>query len=203
MTDFIERDAVIAEEEQFEQDMIDRIVMEDDKTLIGYFCMHIGYDWKDKPEHDPAIYPEWSAVTKAIWNEIERRLGYRLSIADAYHSAPAAGQDLNVVLQIKNTGYAAPMNGRAYELVLVDGNGNKTVYPFEDVDPRYWFAGRTVNIDKVITLPADASGNCTLYLNLPDPKPTLHDNPRFSIRLANEGVWNEEFGYNKVMEFAL
>ena len=74
MADLIDRDAVLAEEEQFEQDLIDRILMEDDKTLIGYFCMHIGYDWKDKPEHDPAIYPEWSAVTKAIWNEIERRM---------------------------------------------------------------------------------------------------------------------------------
>ena len=152
-------------------------------------------------EYNKFVHKVWK--DNGCWNEIERRLGYRLSLADAYHSTPAAGQDLNVVLQIKNTGYAAPMNGRAYELVLVDGNGNKTVYPFEDVDPRYWFAGRTVNIDKVITLPADASGNCTLYLNLPDPKPTLHDNPRFSIRLANEGVWNEEFGYNKVMEFTL
>ena len=136
-------------------------------------------------------------------DEIERRLGYRLHVSDIYHSAPAAGEDLNVVLKIKNTGFAAPVNGRGFELVLVDGNGNETVYEMKDIDPRYWFAGETVTIEKAIKLPAGATGNCTLYLNLPDPKPTLHDNPRFSIRLANENVWNEETGYNKLVEFTL
>ena len=84
--------------------------------------------------------------------------------------------------------------------MLVDGNGKKTVYEQKDVDPRYWFAGETATLDKVIKIPADASGKCTLYLNLPDPKATLHDNPAFSIRLANEDVWEAETGYNKVLE---
>ena len=69
------------------------------------------------------------------------------------------------------------------------------------IDPRYWVAGRTFNIDKVIRIPDDASGRCTLYLNLPDPKPTLHDNPLFSIRLANDDIWDETTGYNKILEF--
>ena len=107
------------------------------------------------------------------------------------------------MLKIRNTGFAAPVNPRLAELVLVDGNGNRTVYEMNDVDPRYWFAGETVTIDKTIKLPEDAAGDCRLYLNLPDPKPTLHDNPRFSIRLANDGIWNDELGYNKVMEFNL
>ena len=78
-----------------------------------------------------------------------------------------------------------------------------SVYAQEDVDPRYWFAGEKHILDKTIKLPADASGKCTLYLNLPDPKPTLHDNPLYSIRLANDDVWEEETGYNKVAEFTL
>ena len=152
-------------------------------------------------EYNRQVHNVWK--DGGCWDEIERRLGYRLSFADVYHSTPAAGQDMTVALQIKNSGFAAPMNGRGFELVLVDGKGKKTVYEFNDVDPRYWFAGRTVNIEKAITIPSDASGKCTLYLNLPDPKPTLHDNPRFSIRLANDGVWNDELGYNKIMEFNL
>ena len=152
-------------------------------------------------EYNRQVHNVWK--DGGCWDEIERRLGYRLSFADVYHSTPATGQDMTVALQIKNSGFAAPMNGRAVELILVDGNGKKTVYELNDVDPRYWFAGRTVNIEKAISIPADASGKCTLYLNLPDPKPTLHDNPRFSIRLANDGVWNDELGYNKVMEFNL
>lgn len=152
-------------------------------------------------EYNRQVHNVWK--NGGCWDEIERRLGYRLSFADVYHSTPAAGQDMTVALQIRNTGFAAPMNGRGFEIILVDGNGNKTVYDFDDVDPRYWFAGRTVNIEKAIAIPSDASGNCTLYLNLPDPKPTLHDNPRFSIRLANDGIWDEELGYNKVMEFTI
>ena len=152
-------------------------------------------------EYNRQVHNVWK--DGGCWDEIERRLGYRLSFADVYHSTPAAGEDMTVALQIKNSGFAAPMNGRAVELILVDGKGKKTVYELNDVDPRYWFAGRTVNIEKAISIPADASGKCTLYLNLPDPKPTLHDNPRFSIRLANDGVWNDDLGYNKVMEFNL
>ena len=95
------------------------------------------------------------------------------------------------------------MNGRAVELVLVDGNGVKTVFKCDDVDPRYWFAGETVTMEKTIRIPSEASGTCTLYLNLPDPKETLHDNPLFSIRLANDDIWDEDTGYNRLAVFLI
>ena len=136
-------------------------------------------------------------------NEVKRRLGYRLSLKDVATSKAAAGEPLRVRFNIRNTGFAAPANPRHIELVLVDGKGNKTVYEFKDVDVRYWFANETVTVDKLIELPKNASGNCTLYLNLPDPKATIHDNPLFSIRLANDGVWNEKTGYNTLVTFKL
>ena len=137
-------------------------------------------------------------------NDVKRRLGYRLSLVDvATSKTAAAGEYYRVKMNIRNSGFAAPANPRHIELVLVDGNGKKTVYEFKDVDMRYWFANETVAVDKVITLPKGASGNCTLYLNMPDPKETLHDKPLFSIRLANDGVWNEKTGYNKIAEFKL
>ena len=136
--------------------------------------------------------------------EVKRRLGYRLSLSDVYHSPELkAGKNCQVVLHIKNSGFSAPMNPRGVELILVDGNNKETVYKVETADPRFWFAGETAMINKTIKLPADASGKCTLYLNLPDPKETLHDNPKFSIRLANDKVWDDKTGYNKLMEFTL
>ena len=153
-------------------------------------------------EYNGKVLARWR--TDGCMDEIEKRLGYRLALTDVYHTAaPAAGKDLEVVLNIKNTGFAAPMNGRAVELVLVDGKGKKTILECKDIDPRYWFAGETVKVEKSISIPSDATGTCTLYLNLPDPKETLHDNPLFSIRLANDKVWEEETGYNKLMEFTL
>lgn len=142
--------------------------------------------------------------TDGCMDEIERRLGYRLALSDVYHTPTAvAGEEFKVALKLQNTGFAAPMNPRAVEFVLVDGKGKKTVIECNDIDPRYWFAGETVTIEKTIEIPADASGACTLYLNLPDPKPTLHDHPRFAIRLANDNVWDEATGYNKLVEFTL
>lgn len=151
--------------------------------------------------YNGSVLDRWT--TDGCMDEVKRRLGYRLSVADVYHSAPAAGADLQVALRIKNSGFAAPMNPRAVELVLVDGNGNKTVYELKDVDPRFWFANKTSVINQTIAVPAEAAGTCTLYLNLPDPKPTLHDNPDFSIRLANDNVWDAATGYNKILEFTL
>ena len=142
-------------------------------------------------------------TTDGCMDEVKRRLGYRLSLADAYYSAPAAGSEMQVALRIKNSGFAAPMNPRAVELVLVDGNGTKTVYELKDVDPRFWFANKTSVINQTIAIPAEAAGTCTLYLNLPDQKPTLHDNPDFAIRLANDNVWDAATGYNKILEFTL
>ena len=153
-------------------------------------------------EYHGKVLNRWK--TDGCMPEIERRLGYRFALTDVYNDkAAVAGQDFRVVLKLKNSGFSAPVNPRAVELVLVDGNGKKTVYEQSDLDPRYWFAGETVTIDRLVKIPADASGECTLYLNLPDPKPTLHDNPMFSIRLANENVWDEEKGYNKVATFTL
>ena len=139
------------------------------------------------------------------YDEIEKRLGYRLVLTDLHHSPDAVpGKEYRLVMKIKNVGFAAPMNPRAVELVFVDGTGNRTVYRLDDVDPRYWFAGDQVTIDRTIELPQSAAGECTLYLNLPDPEFALRNNPLFSIRLANkDSMWEEETGYNKLIEFNL
>ena len=172
------------------------------------FCENTLQDMKDyhwtylNSEYNSKVLTRWR--TDGCMDEIEKRLGYRLALTDVYHTvAPAAGKDLEVVLKINNTGFAAPMNSRDVELVLVDGKGKKTVLECDDIDPRYWFAGETATIKKAISIPADATGACKVYLNLPDPKPTLHDNPMFSIRLANDNVWEEATGYNKLLEFTL
>lgn len=142
--------------------------------------------------------------TGGCMEEVERRLGYRLSLSEVYQTpVPEPGKNFRIVLKIRNSGFAAPVNPRAVELVFIDGNGKKTIFEQNDIDPRYWFAGETATIDRIIKIPADASGECTLYLNLPDPKETLHDNPNFSIRLANAKVWDESTGYNKIAEILL
>ena len=148
------------------------------------------------------VLSRWES--EGCMDEVKRRLGYRLSLTEvAVPKKPAAGENFRVRIGLKNSGFAAPANPRDVELILVDGNGKQTVYAFKDVDPRYWFANETNFIDKVVKLPADASGKCVLYLNLPDPYKTIHDNPLYSVRLANDNVWDSKTGYNKIAEFTL
>ena len=163
------------------------------KDMKDYHWTYLNNDYHQD------VLSRWE--TDGCRDEIERRLGYRLSLTDVWHSAVVVpGADVKMRVKLKNTGFAAPMNGRAVEFVFVDGKGTKTVFECPEVDPRYWFAGQTVTIEKTVRIPENASGSCGIYLNLPDPKPTLHDNPLFSIRLANDNVWDEKTGYNKLVE---
>ncbi|MBO7071229.1 MAG: DUF4832 domain-containing protein, partial [Bacteroidales bacterium] len=73
-----------------------------------------------------------------------------------------------------------------------------------DADPRFWFENMESTLDATVKIPETAkSGKYTVSLNLPDPEPTIHDDPRYSIRLANTGTWDDEKGLNKITEITL
>ncbi|MEU7827831.1 DUF4832 domain-containing protein [Nonomuraea sp. NPDC049129] len=63
--------------------------------------------------------------------------------------------------------------------------------------PRLCLAGGTAAIDHV-TLPSGMSaGTYALLLDLPDPQ--LSSRPEYSIRLANENVWEATNGFNSLL----
>lgn len=150
-------------------------------------------------EYNQDVLGRWK--DEGCYDEIISSLGYRFNFTKNWISKePKAGEECSVLLRIENQGYAAPVNPRGAELILVDGNGVKTVFELGS-DPRTWFGGTITAIDTQIQIPAAAKGHCILYLNLPDPEKNLHDDPRFSIRLANTNVWDDKTGYNKIGEF--
>lgn len=138
--------------------------------------------------------------------EISARMGYRFVLQNAFFTPnrkAKAGKDYRVVLNILNDGWAAPMNPRGVELVLLDSNGERYAYKI-DSDPRFWFEGTLTTIDTTITLPNNLpAGECRLYLNLPDGHPNLAENPLFSIRLLNKDSWNQKYGYNFLTSFEI
>ncbi len=142
------------------------------------------------------IIDQW--VTEGYYNEIARRLGYRLELTTgSYQTEAAAGSNFSFSLTIRNTGFASPFNPRLVELVLVNakkGTRYKVILP---PDPRFWFAGETHEFSYAPGLPEDMEpGEYKVYLNLPDPMERLYDRPEYSIRLANEGVSFTKEGYN-------
>lgn len=131
--------------------------------------------------------------------EVKRRLGYRFVMDKAYLTQqPAAGKAFSAKLSIRNVGFAAPVNKRLVELVFVscDNSSLKRVFRIDNVDPRFWMPGETTEVELQCTLGAGMQGDWRVYLNLPDPYDSLHDNPDYSIRLANVGTWEAKTGYN-------
>jgi len=136
--------------------------------------------------------------TDKCFDEISRRLGYRLSIDKAFISPTVkAGEPVRLVLKMRNDGFSAPQNPRLAQLVFTGADGTSSAVTLDKVDPRTWYAGTVTTVD--VTVPApEKAGEYTLSLNLPDPEPALYSNPFYSIRLANQDVWDELSGYNKI-----
>jgi len=164
------------------------------------------YHWTHiNKNYNRDVLNSWSTTNHM--DEVKRRLGYRFVLDKAHITMnPRAGKAFEVDLSLRNVGFAALMNKRDVELVLInmdDMNSSankqdvkKTVIPIKDVDPRYWMPGQIIEAKLKCTLPDDLQGDYLLFLNMPDPYTSLHNDPRFSIRLANEGTWNAQLGYN-------
>lgn len=131
--------------------------------------------------------------------EIERRLGYHfVFLQGTYDDQVIPGNNFKFSLQVKNEGFSAPFNPRAVELILRHTDGSTYTFELPD-DPRFWLAGKIHTITGEISIPENfPAGDYTLLLNLPDPEPRLHQRPEYSIRLANENIWEAKTGYNRL-----
>lgn len=138
------------------------------------------------------------------FEEIQKRLGYRFVLEEGQFTRKAeAGKPFQVVLKLRNDGFAPVQNPREVELVLTDASGKVLKTWPVDSDPRYWMPSQQTTLRQTITLPEGISGDLKLSLNLPDPSENLRNNPFFSIRLANTGVWDENTGYNLLYSFSI
>lgn len=170
-----------------------------DNTLEDMAAQHFSYL---NFSYDRKVISKW--ITEDCFEEIKARLGYRFVLTDGYFTQkPSSGGSFHVVLNIRNDGFASPMNPRDAEFVLTDKSGSVVKTYKISSDPRYWMPGATQVIDQNLDLPSGLSGEYSLSLNLPDPCETLRQSPLFSIRLANEGVWDENTGFNKLYSFTL
>ena len=63
-----------------------------------------------------------------------------------------------------------------------------------------WSAANLQKISETINLPAGIPiGSYKLFLNLPDSYVTISSRPEFSIRLANDVLWEAKTGYNNLL----
>ncbi|MCQ2341926.1 MAG: DUF4832 domain-containing protein [Paludibacteraceae bacterium] len=188
-------------------------------VMGGEICMNCEYSDGDRAVQTMEDYHytflndgTWNDIrtkweSSGHWDDICRRMGYRLVLDKTSFEEGKPDGDWVVNVTLHNEGFAAPMNPRAVELVLVQGTDTlvfpqNRFYPYvadrQPVDPRFWQPNEQIDLHLTAALPESISGEYTVFLNLPDPFPSLHDNPEFSIRIANKGIWESATGYNQL-----
>ena len=132
-----------------------------------------------------------------IFDTLNVYMGYRYNLIRSHFSDQAApGGMANVVIELRNVGYAPIYNKRTAYIVLKNGN---TVYPIPlQADPRRWLPnGAWSAIREQVTIPSDVQeGTYHLYLWLPDQYESIKNDSRFAVRFANTNVWDSNTGYN-------
>lgn len=174
-----------------------------DLELFHYSFLNLDYNTE--------VNAAW--VGQGCFEEIRRRLGYRLSlVAGEFPLEVRAGESCSLRLILQNTGYAAPFNPRGLELILRHTATQRLYYAelSRDVDPRFWWPGTNIAVAARLALPVTMpTGVYELLLHLPDPAPTLYGRPEYSIHLANshpltpsgpwpDGVWEDMTGFHRL-----
>ncbi|MBX9734861.1 MAG: DUF4832 domain-containing protein [Chitinophagaceae bacterium] len=136
-------------------------------------------------------------VTGGCMDNIKKKLGYRFVLkSGTYTSSLAVGEKLSVSIELQNIGYASPYKARPVQLILKNKGTQAIIVQEFATDIRKWFTG-TLKLTGDFTINA-AAGQWDLYLNLPDKYASINKRFEYSIRLANENVWDEATGYNNL-----
>jgi hypothetical protein len=154
-----------------------------------------GFHWSFiNTDYNTDVLAGWAAggCLPAVVN----KLGYRLALVNGTFPSFAGRRGaLPVSITIRNDGWAAPFNPRGVNLVLRSVKGGRAYRIALDADPRTWAAGATTTLSQKVKVPASVpAGRYALALELPDP--LLPGRPEYSIRTANDGLWDAATGLN-------
>lgn len=149
--------------------------------------------------YHPEVLQSWE--DQGCGGEIAKKLGYRIElISGTFTNEVVQGCPINIELELRNTGYAGMYNPRSVEFILENELNGELFVANTNEDPRFWFPESeigNINLSSTLSIPEDFDpGNYKLYLNLPDPEPSLYGNPNYSVQLANLNVWDTARGFN-------
>jgi hypothetical protein len=167
-----------------------------DNALIDLNRMHWSLLNKD---YHPSVINEW--ITEGCIDDINRRLGYRFSLLlGEYTDSVKPGGIFNIQLEVANYGFASPYNPRSLEFILRNVITKERYRLITEEEPRLWLSGDSVNVilttGIIGTMP---EGEYEFLMHLADPVRNLHNSPEYSIRLANENVWEDSTGFNSLL----
>lgn len=164
------------------------------RAQAAFAEMHYSYI---NAHYNNQLNNKWQSA--GCMDNIKKNLGYRFVLKNATFPDDAKpGSTMKLTINLENKGYASPYNARPVQLILRKTGSQDVAVLTLPTDVRKWFPG-TVGLETSVTIPAGlAQGEYELLLNLPDAYESIADRPEYSIRLANNNVWEEATGYNKL-----
>jgi hypothetical protein len=159
--------------------------------------------WKDAIDmwKERSLPASGNDPAESEFDRISRKLGYRLRLIDATFAMSAkAGESFKFAANLNNDGYASIIKSRPIYLVFDNGTDRYNI-ELTNIDVRKWVSGSIVLSPQTVTLPKNmAPGTYKLALWLPDAFAKLQSRPEYSVRLANNNVWDATKGYNVLAE---
>ena len=166
-------------------------------ALTDFARMH----WSGMNANQPFagnVYQGWK--DQGCMDQIKQRLGYRFRLINSYtpDKVKPSGT-FSMKFQVTNDGWASPYNPRSLEIILRNSQTGQQYYLPVPESVRMWMPGETKTVNIIGGIPANIPyGKYQVLLNLPDPTSNLYRRPEYSIRLANQNVWEASTGYNSL-----
>ncbi|MDZ4656073.1 MAG: DUF4832 domain-containing protein [Bythopirellula sp.] len=147
-------------------------------------------------DYHPEVIQKWKDDGK--FEEIQRRLGYRFELQTAtLPNAVKPSGLLKIEFTIDNVGFGELFNPRNVEITLKNNSTGVISSAPLQIDPRFWSGGTSNDVQALLSVPDDMpEGTYTVGIKMPDLAASLRNDVRYSIRFANDGVWDSVTGIN-------
>lgn len=148
--------------------------------------------------YNTAVWNQW--ISGGCYDTIMKNMGHRLQFVSSTSDTQGnIGSTINVVVNVKNAGYAAPANARKTEVVMRAVDGSSFCIASLKFDARSMQSGTTSNINSFIRLPSNAPlGRYELLFQFADPYSTLYGVPWYKIQAANTQIYEAGTGFHKL-----
>lgn len=159
--------------------------------------MNKTYDREVKEKWKKEIYTNKNSVYQGEngYKYIENHLGYRLVIRDV--NMICTKRKINIGINIENVGFGNII--RKKQLGFFLKNENNQYYIESDIDIRKQLNEKMYELTIAEELPKNVKiGEYEVYLKIEEPYESLKNNNYYSIKLANNNVWNENLGANYI-----
>ena len=153
-------------------------------------------------EYHPDVLKKWQKARQgnmSAFDYIGMKLGYRFELKHIVLSetARSGGGNLSLEMELMNTGFGHLLREKKFEIVLKQGS--QIFRAKIDEDARFWDKNQLISRTYNFQLPSNIPpGEWDVYLGLSSTFESLADNPAYSVRFANQDMWDAKLGLNKI-----